>query len=122
MKIVLSMKTRLPEAISSSVKKGVLLRQKFLDLLLRKLQDAETGSDDVRPRAASAFPAKVEFQRLGGPAIIAAFLLLAVGKLVCSMNPALIEGVVEGLALPAARPVLAPAPGMCCVCLRLEAK
>jgi predicted ArsR family transcriptional regulator len=43
-------------------------------------------------------------------------------ELVCGMNLALIEGVVEGLELPAARPVLAPAPGMCCVRLRLETK
>jgi predicted ArsR family transcriptional regulator len=42
--------------------------------------------------------------------------------LVCGMNLALIEGVVEGLDLPAAKPVLAPTPGMCCVCLKLEAK
>ncbi len=42
--------------------------------------------------------------------------------LVCGMNLALIEGVVEGLELPAAKPVLAPTPGMCCVCLRLEKK
>jgi predicted ArsR family transcriptional regulator len=42
--------------------------------------------------------------------------------LVCGMNLALIEGVVEGLELPAAKPVLAPAPGMCCVCVRLEKK
>jgi predicted ArsR family transcriptional regulator len=43
-------------------------------------------------------------------------------ELVCGMNLALIEGVVEGLELPAARPVRAPAPGMCCVRLRLETK
>ena len=42
--------------------------------------------------------------------------------LVCGMNLALIEGVVEGLELPAAKPVLAPAPGMCCVCVRFEKK
>lgn len=42
--------------------------------------------------------------------------------LVCGMNLALIEGVVEGLELPAAKPVLAPAAGMCCVCVRLEPK
>ncbi len=41
---------------------------------------------------------------------------------VCGMNLALIEGVVEGLRLPAARPVLAPAPGTCCVRLKLKAK
>lgn len=40
--------------------------------------------------------------------------------LVCGMNLALIEGVVEGLELPAAKPVLAPTPGMCCVCVRVE--
>jgi len=40
-------------------------------------------------------------------------------ELVCGMNLALIEGVVEGLALPGATPVLAPAPGSCCVRLRL---
>lgn len=42
--------------------------------------------------------------------------------LVCGMNLALIEGVVEGMELPAAKPVLAPTPGMCCVCLLLEEK
>jgi predicted ArsR family transcriptional regulator len=42
--------------------------------------------------------------------------------LVCGMNLALIEGVVEGLDLPAAKPVLAPTPGMCCVCVRVEPK
>ena len=34
---------------------------------------------------------------------------------VCRMNLALIEGVVEGLQLPSVKPVLDPAPGMCCV-------
>lgn len=43
-------------------------------------------------------------------------------QLVCGMNLALIEGVVEGLALPGATPELAPAPGRCCVCLRLGSK
>jgi hypothetical protein len=38
------------------------------------------------------------------------------------MNLALIEGVVEGLELPAVKPVLAPAPGMCCVRLELKTK
>lgn len=42
--------------------------------------------------------------------------------LVCGMNLALIEGVVEGMGLPAAKPVLAPIPGMCCVRVRLEKK
>jgi len=41
---------------------------------------------------------------------------------VCGMNLALIEGLVEGLQLPAARPVLAPEPGMCCVRLKLKTK
>jgi len=42
--------------------------------------------------------------------------------LVCGMNLALIEGVVEGLELPAAKPVLAPVTGMCCVCVQLKEK
>jgi predicted ArsR family transcriptional regulator len=42
--------------------------------------------------------------------------------LVCGMNLALIEGVVEGLGLRAAKPALAPMPGMCCVCVRLGEK
>ena len=42
--------------------------------------------------------------------------------LVCGMNLALIEGVVDGMELSPAKPVLAPAPGMCCVCVRLEKK
>jgi predicted ArsR family transcriptional regulator len=39
--------------------------------------------------------------------------------LVCGMNLALIEGVVDGVDLPAAKPVLDPVPGMCCVCVRV---
>lgn len=42
--------------------------------------------------------------------------------LVCGMNLALIEGVVGGLDLRGARPVLDPQPGMCCVALRLARK
>lgn len=40
-------------------------------------------------------------------------------QLVCGMNLALIEGVVAGLSLAGATPTLSPAPGRCCVCLRL---
>ena len=43
-------------------------------------------------------------------------------ELVCGMNLALVEGVVEGLELPRARPVLDPQPGMCCVAVRLTPK
>ncbi len=43
-------------------------------------------------------------------------------QLVCGMNLALIEGLVEGLGLPGTTPVLSPAPGRCCVCLRLGKK
>ena len=39
--------------------------------------------------------------------------------LVCGMNLALIEGVVDGMELPAAKPVLDPVPGMCCVRVRV---
>ena len=42
--------------------------------------------------------------------------------LVCGMNLALIEGVVDGLELPAATPALAPVPGMCCVRVRVGGK
>ena len=35
------------------------------------------------------------------------------------MNLALIEGVVDGMELPAAKPVLDPVPGMCCVRVRV---
>lgn len=42
--------------------------------------------------------------------------------LVCGMNLALIEGVVEGLALPAVKPLLDPTPGMCCVCVRVSSR
>ena len=35
--------------------------------------------------------------------------------LVCSMNLALIDGVIEGLGLPAVCAELAPEPGFCCV-------
>lgn len=41
-------------------------------------------------------------------------------QLVCGMNLALLEGVVEGLEVAGATPVLLPRPGLCCVCLRLE--
>lgn len=41
---------------------------------------------------------------------------------VCGMNLALLEGVVEGLRLPSAKAVLDPAPGMCCVRLKLKTK
>jgi len=43
-------------------------------------------------------------------------------ELVCGMNLALMEGVVEGLDLPGVRPVLDPKPGMCCVTLRLSVR
>lgn len=39
--------------------------------------------------------------------------------LVCRMNLALLQGMVAGLDLPGATPVLDPAPGMCCVALKL---
>lgn len=42
--------------------------------------------------------------------------------LVCGMNLALIEGVVEGLEVSTVRPVRDPAPGRCCVRLRVETK
>ena len=40
-------------------------------------------------------------------------------ELVCGMNLALIEGLVNGLDLPGAKPVLDPKPGLCCVSLRV---
>lgn len=43
-------------------------------------------------------------------------------NLVCGMNLALIEGFVDGLAFPGAKPVLAPTAGQCCVLLKLETK
>ncbi len=43
-------------------------------------------------------------------------------ELVCGMNLALIQGVVEGSELPGGKPVLAPRPGRCCVTLRLRDK
>ncbi|HEV8599678.1 MAG TPA: hypothetical protein VGQ69_09990 [Gemmatimonadales bacterium] len=43
-------------------------------------------------------------------------------ELVCGMNLALMQGVVAGLQLPGAKPVLDPKPGSCCVTLRLRAK
>jgi predicted ArsR family transcriptional regulator len=42
--------------------------------------------------------------------------------LVCGMNLALIEGVVDGVDLPGASAVLAPAPGRCCVSLKLKSR
>jgi predicted ArsR family transcriptional regulator len=42
-------------------------------------------------------------------------------QLVCGMNLALLEGVVAGLGMPGAKPVLAPRSGLCCVSLLLEA-
>jgi len=41
-------------------------------------------------------------------------------QLVCGMNLDLIEGVVAGVAIPGAKPVLAPRPGLCCVCVLIE--
>ena len=40
--------------------------------------------------------------------------------LVCGMNLALIEGVVDGADLPGADALLAPTPGRCCVSLKLK--
>lgn len=40
-------------------------------------------------------------------------------ELICGMNLALCQGVVEGARLPGATPVLDPKPGQCCVTLRL---
>lgn len=41
-------------------------------------------------------------------------------QLVCGMNLALLEGLVAGLDVPGATPVLDPQPGLCCVRLDLE--
>jgi len=41
-------------------------------------------------------------------------------QLVCGMNLDLLAGVIEGLAIPWAKPMLAPRPGLCCVCVLLE--
>jgi predicted ArsR family transcriptional regulator len=41
-------------------------------------------------------------------------------QLVCGMNLDLIEGVVAGLAMTGASPVLSPRPGLCCVCVLLD--
>jgi predicted ArsR family transcriptional regulator len=41
-------------------------------------------------------------------------------QLVCGMNLDLIEGLVAGLAISGAKPVLAPRPGLCCVCVLLD--
>jgi predicted ArsR family transcriptional regulator len=43
-------------------------------------------------------------------------------ELVCGMNLALLEGVVDGAQLPGVTAVLDPKPGMCCVALKLEAQ
>ena len=43
-------------------------------------------------------------------------------ELVCGMNLALMQGVVEGLQVPGVKAVLAPQPGRCCVVLRLRQK
>jgi hypothetical protein len=36
------------------------------------------------------------------------------------MNLDLLEGVAAGLAIPGLKPVLAPRPGLCCVCFLLD--
>jgi predicted ArsR family transcriptional regulator len=41
-------------------------------------------------------------------------------QLVCGMNLDLLEGVAAGLAIPGLKPVLAPRPGLCCVCFLLD--
>lgn len=43
-------------------------------------------------------------------------------ELVCGMNLALIEGIVEGARAPGVRPVPLPRPGFCCVSLRLRSR
>lgn len=43
-------------------------------------------------------------------------------ELVCGMNLALMQGVVEGSELSGVKPELAPRPGRCCVALRLREK
>ncbi len=43
-------------------------------------------------------------------------------ELVCGMNLSLVEGVVDGLEVKGAKPVLDPKPGMCCVVLKLGAR
>jgi predicted ArsR family transcriptional regulator len=42
--------------------------------------------------------------------------------LVCAMNLALIEGLLEGMGQPADRAAMDPAPGRCCVAVRLDSK
>lgn len=46
-------------------------------------------------------------------------LVSAHTQLVCGMNLALLEGVVAGLQMPGTRPVLAPRPDLCCVCIEV---
>ena len=41
---------------------------------------------------------------------------------VCAMNLALIEGLLEGMGEPAGRAAMDPAPGRCCVAVRLDSK
>lgn len=41
-------------------------------------------------------------------------------QLVCGMNLDLVAGLVAGLAIPGTTPVLAPRPGLCCVCILLD--
>jgi predicted ArsR family transcriptional regulator len=41
-------------------------------------------------------------------------------QLVCGMNLDLLEGMAAGLAIPGLKPVLAPRPGLCCVCFLLD--
>jgi predicted ArsR family transcriptional regulator len=47
-------------------------------------------------------------------------LVSAHTQLVCGMNLALLEGVVAGVDLPGARPVLVPRAGLCCVSVLLD--
>jgi predicted ArsR family transcriptional regulator len=42
--------------------------------------------------------------------------------LVCAMNLSLIEGLLEGMGQPAGRAAMDPAPGRCCVAVRLDSK
>jgi predicted ArsR family transcriptional regulator len=41
---------------------------------------------------------------------------------VCAMNLALVEGLLEGMGEPAGRAAMDPAPGRCCVAVRLDSK
>jgi predicted ArsR family transcriptional regulator len=83
----------------------------------KKLLQAMTGSLEGRGYEPRAESGEVVLRNCPFQAVAGDYT-----EVVCGMNLALMEGVVEGLGLDGMTPVLAPVPGACCVRLRTRAK